>query len=352
VSAPGAPGATGVGHRNVATATLTAVLDRFRRAGRIPALGDDERLDGRRCLITGASSGLGKAVAVALARRGAEVVMACRSGIPDAGREVARAAGHDRVEMLPVDLADLRSVHELADALAADGRPLDRVVLNAGLMAREARPSAQGFEVMFAVHYLANRVLLDRLLADGVVVPRPPGSEDPPPRIVFVTSESHRSADPIDFDRFGAWVDYGIRDGMRQYAGSKLHMTTLACELARRLNAEGRVAVGVHALCPGPVASNIAREAPPWLRPVLGAVFGLFFQSPARAAEPVVFLACARGLDDRPQVYLHMQREKVPSDEATDPAKGARLLAATDALLVKAGLPVSATASGPSGPPD
>jgi len=328
-----ADGPSGVGHRNVASATLTAILDRFDRSNRIPALADDERLDGRRCLVTGASSGLGKAIATELARRGAHVVMACRSGIPEAGEAVARAAGSGRVEMLPVDLADLDSVHRLADALAAAGAPLDRVVLNAGLMARAARRSAQGFEVMFAVHFLANRLLLDRLLADGVVVPRAPGSDAPAPRIVFVTSESHRSADPIDFDRFGEFVDYGLRDGMKQYASSKLHMCTLACELARRLNPSSEVGVSVHALCPGPVASNIAREAPAWLRPVVGAVFGAFFQRPERAAEPAVFLTCSRAIEGRPGVYLHMMREKRPSPEASDPAAGARLIAASDALL-------------------
>lgn len=326
-------GPTGVGHRNAASATLTAILDRLDRAGRIPPLAQDERLDGRRCLVTGASSGLGKAIAIALARRGADVVMACRSGIPEAGEEVARAARRDAVEMLPVDLADLESVHRLADALASDGRPLDRVILNAGLMARSARRSAQGFEVMFAVHFLANRLLLDRLLDDGVVVPREPGSPEPAPRIVFVTSESHRSAEPIDFERFGEYVEYGLRDGMRQYASSKLHMVTLACELARRLDPDDEVRVAVHALCPGPVASNIAREAPGWLRPALGLVFGVFFQSPARAAEPAVFLACSRQIEHRPRVYLHMMREKSPAPAALDPENGARLMAASDTLL-------------------
>lgn len=335
MSAVPGDGPSGVGHRNPASATLTAILDRFDRAGRIPPLRDDERLDGRRCLVTGASSGLGKAIATHLARRGAHVVMACRSGIPRAGEDVARAAGSDRVEMLPVDLADLASVHALADALARADSPLDRVILNAGLMARESRRSAQGFEVMFAVHFLANRLLLDRLLADGVVAPRPRGSDAPAPRIVFVGSESHRSAEPIDFERFGAYTEYGLRDGMKQYASSKLHMLTLAQALARQLERDGDVGVAVHALCPGPVASGIAREAPAWLRPALRLVFGAFFQSPMRAAEPAVHLACSRDLEGRTGVYLHMMREKPPSPEATDRAKGDRLLAASDALLAE-----------------
>lgn len=339
--------ATGVGHRNAALATLTGILDRFSRKDRIPALHEDERLDGKRCLVTGASSGLGKAIATELARRGAHVVLACRSGIPEAGEDIARASGSDRIEMIHVDLADLRSVHALADSLAKSGRPLDRVVLNAGLMAKQARRSAQGFEIMFAVHFLANRLLVERLLVDGVISPTAADSEADAPRIIFITSESHRSADPIDWDHFGEFVDYGLTDGMKQYASSKLHMCTFAWELARRLDAEsgeagksaGRRAVAVHAVCPGPVNSNIAREAPTWLAPVLRAVFGVFFQSPERACEPAVFLTCARSIEHRQNVYLHMMREKTPSPSAVDPGEGARLFVASDQLLAEHGRP-------------
>ncbi len=326
-------GPSGVGHRNAASATLTAILDRFSRAGRIAPLGDDERLDGRRCLITGASSGLGKAIAIELARRGAELVLACRSGIPEVGQEITRLTGNDRIEMLQVDLADLESVHALADTLAKSGRRFDVVILNAGLMARSARRSAQGYEIMFAVHFLANRLLLERLLADRVIAARGPGDPGPAPRIIFVTSESHRSSAPIDFDRFGEFVEYGIRDGMKQYASSKLHMCTLVTELSRRLAPGGKVGVSVHALCPGPVDSNIAREAPGWLAPVISFVFGLFFQAPGRAAEPAVFLACSREIEGRPNMYLHMMREKSVSPEARDPEKGRRLMAESDRLL-------------------
>lgn len=332
---PPANGPSGVGHRNAASATLTAILDRFSRAGRIPPLADDERLDGRHCLITGASSGLGKAIAIELARRGASLVLACRSGIPDVGLEITRLTGNERIEMLHVDLSDLESVHALADRLAQSGRRFDVVMLNAGLMAKSARRSAQGYEIMFAVHFLANRVLLERLLSDRLVVPHAPGDPAPAPRIIFVTSESHRSSVPIDFEHFGEFVEYGIRDGMKQYASSKLHMCTLASELSRRVAPAGRVGIAVHALCPGPVDSNIAREAPGWLGPVISFVFGLFFQAPDRAAEPAVFLACSRGIEGRPHVYLHMMREKSVSPEASDPENGRRLMAESDRLLAR-----------------
>jgi NAD(P)-dependent dehydrogenase (short-subunit alcohol dehydrogenase family) len=320
---------SGPGHRNPVTATLAGILDLFGWGGGLPPSPESERLDGRTCLVTGANSGLGKAVAIALARRGGHVLMACRSGIPEAGEDVKREARSPAVAMLPIDLADLDSVHALCDELHRRRVQLDVVVLNAGLMPAHARRTAQGFEVMFGVHFLANRLLLHRLLEDGVIAP----AAERPPRIVFVSSETHRSADPIDFEHFGAFVDYGPRTGLKQYASTKLHMCTLATELSRRLNPEGETRVAVHALCPGPINSNIAREAPAIVKPLLGPVMRLFFRAPAAAAEPVVYLACAREIEGRTGLYLHMMRDKAASDQARDAENGRRLWEASAALL-------------------
>ena len=316
-----------------AAAALTGVLDRFRGGGRVSPLASDERLDGRVCLVTGASRGLGKAVAEALARRGGRVIMACRSGIPGAAEDVRRAAGSDAVEAIHVDLADLDSVHGLCDTLRDRKVALDVAVLNAGLVPRRARKTPQGFEAMFAVHFLANRLLLLRLIEDGVIATDAPPS-GARPRIVFVSSEAHRSAPPIDFERFGEFSDYGLREAMDAYGRSKLHTNTLASELSRRLDGGGDVRVAVHALCPGAVDSSIAREAPAMFKPVLGALMRLAFRSPAAAAEPVVYLACAREIEGRTGVYLHVLSEKAAAPEAVDPEKG-RLLWEKSAELLR-----------------
>ena len=320
-------------HRKFAKAVRSAVLDKLFAKDTVRELPADVRIDGKTCLVTGANSGLGKAVAIDLARRGGHVLMACRSGHPNAGKEVRRLSGSNAVEMLRVDLADLRSVHRLCDDLRARCARVDIVVLNAGLMPRTARRSAQGYDVMFAVHFLANRVLVDRSLADGVV--KPSGDPATRPRIVQVTSETHRSSDAIDFDRFGAFADYGIRDGLKYYGLSKLHSCTFARELHRRIGADAQRRVAVHALCPGPIASNIAREAPFFLKPLLVPVMKLAFSSPARAARPVTYLCCSEDAGERSGIYLHMMQEKEPSRWAMDPRCGARLWEASAALVHK-----------------
>ncbi|HEY2773564.1 MAG TPA: SDR family NAD(P)-dependent oxidoreductase [Candidatus Binatia bacterium] len=313
--------------KNPFSATLQGLLDLRSTAGRVPPLRRDERLDGRTALVTGANRGLGLAVCVALARRGARVIMACRSGIPEAGDIVRRRSESVAVEMRQVDLADLDSVSSLCDGLARDGVRVDLLVLNAGIVPREARRTTQGLELMFQVNFLANVALVERLLADGVV----PQSADaaPLPRIVFVSSDTHRGAGPVDFDHFGNYQPYGPIAGVRVYGYTKLLMSVYAGHLARRL--DGRAAV--HQCCPGAVNSDIAREAPSWMKPLLGVVMSAFFRSPEDAATTVEYLACAKDLEQQTGCYLHILTRKDPDPACADAEVGARLLAASRELL-------------------
>lgn len=316
-------GANAVGHKGIVSAVVTAIYDRFSNKGVIGPLDPNARIDGKTCLITGANSGLGKAIAVQLAQRGGRIIMACRSGIPEAGEEVKKLSGNPNVEMLKVDLADTASVHKLCDTLRDRKIKIDIAVMNAGLMPLQARRSPQGFELMFAVHFLANRILLDRWLNDGVI--QPADEDHLAPRVIFVASEAHQSSDPIDFSRFAAFENYGMRDGMKHYGKTKLHLCTFATELSRRLNPGNDVRIAVHALCPGPIASNIARESPAYIKPILGPIMKLLFRSPEQAAEPVIYLACAPEMGQRTGAYLHMMREKAMSPLARDPDIGSQL---------------------------
>src|SRR5262249_43403060 len=160
------------------------------------------------------------------------VWIAGRRGLPEAAAAIARTSGSGAVEALRVDLADLDSVVALSNELARRGETLDLLVGNAGLMAKDARRTRQGHEEMFAVHYLANHLLARRLLAGGVIpnaVYAANGRAGTAiPRIVFVTSETHRSSAGIGFDRFGAFADHSLAGAMKAYGDSKLALTTLA----------------------------------------------------------------------------------------------------------------------------
>ncbi len=329
-------GPNAVGHNSVFSAVTTALFDMFSNKGQLEPLNDQQRIDGKVCLVTGANSGLGKSIAIQLAKRGGHVIMACRSGVPEAGEEVKRLSGSHKVEMIQVDLSDLDSVSELCDTLRDRKISIDIAIMNAGLMPLNSRPSAQGYELMFAVHFLANRLMLHRWCQDGVI--KPSTSNSGTPRVIFVSSEAHQSSDPINFSKLGEYVEYGIKDGLRHYGTSKLHLSTFASELSRRLNPDwtdnsGHVDIAVHSLCPGPIASNIARESPRFLKPILNPIMSLFFNSPDKAAAPVMLLACAENMGYRTDVYLHMMREKTCSEHASNPSNGKQIWESSQPLL-------------------
>ena len=322
------------GDGTVLNAIVTALRDlRQPKVSPVSPVPDDARIDGKTCLVTGANSGLGRAAAVELAKRGGNMILACRPGHAETRDEIRRLSGSGTVDMMEVDLADLASVHRFCDRLAQREIHVDVAVMNAGLMPRNSRKTPQGYEMMFAVHFLSNRVMIDRWLQDGVI--RPSGLGGEIPRIVFISSESHRSAHAIDFEHFGAYMDYGMKDGLKYYGLSKLVQCTFATELSRRLNPGDRVEVAVHAMCPGGVATNIAREAPALLKPILNALFRRFFQSPEEAIGPVIYLCCAEEPGEATGMYLHMMQHKAVSPAAADPENGISLWEASEALVAK-----------------
>jgi len=331
-------------HDNPLTAILSGLLDQRSKEPKVSPVSPDVRLDGRTCLVTGANSGLGKAIAMRLAKRGAHVIMACRSGIPEAGEDVRAQSGSDEVEMMRVDLSNFGSMMAFCDELRDRNVTLDVAVFNAGVVPVTSRKNEHGLELMFAVNFLAKFVLLNRLLHDGVIPNAVFGNNsraEDPPRVIFISSETHRSSIPIDFDAFGEPNEYGVADGVKYYGLSKLHLTTYFQELSRRLNpgSTGESPdVCVHALCPGAINSNMAREAPTWLKPILKPVMALFFQSPEKASIPVDFLVASEEMGMKTGEYMHLMRFKESSAASMDPAKGAMLWSKTEELLREHGV--------------
>lgn len=328
-----------LGHDNPVTATLSGLLDRTRTQPSIRALTGADRADGQVIMVTGANRGLGLGVSEELAMRGARVIMACRSGIPEAGRGVTRKTGAGAVEMRQVDLSDFASIDGFCDALRDDGVQLNALVLNAGIVPAAARRTEQGFELMFGVNYLANMVMVQRLLHDGVIPNRTYAGRDwqgARARVIFVSSETHRDAGAVQLESLGRYEDYGAMGGVKVYGYSKLLLNTYAAELSRRLQDERGVDVAVHSLCPGAVDSDIAREAPQWVQPALKLVFKAFFRPPEQAAEPVLYLTLARELEGTTGRYLHVMAEKPAGENSLDETVGKRLWERSETLIAEA----------------
>jgi NAD(P)-dependent dehydrogenase (short-subunit alcohol dehydrogenase family) len=313
--------------KNPLEAAMTGLRDRFGPQILASRLTDDLRIEGRTCLVTGASTGLGLAIATQLAQRGGRVLMVSRSRIPEAGHEVRRAAGHDRVEQFRVDLSDLRQIHEFADVLRDRGERLDVVIDNAGIATPRARRTAQGLDAMFVTNYLGKVLLANRLLRDGTVPNATFAGNAGPvvPRILYVSSDSHRGASAIDWDELGTYQEHGVNKGIHNYSYFKLVLNTFAVELSRRLAGPGKIDVAVHVLCPGPVDTEIVRDAPLPLRVALRGMFKLFFRRPEVAAGPAVYMAVDPGYGGRTAQYLHMWNPRRMDAKCYDEAAGKRL---------------------------
>lgn len=312
-------------HDTALRATLAGLRDRLRPRARLQ-LREHERLDGRTVMITGANRGLGFGIAELLARRGARLLLACRSGGTEAAAALRAKTGNQDVEALRVDLSERASVAALVDTLAERGVTLDRLVLNAGVVPRASRQTSAGLDLMFHVNFLAAVDLVEQLLERELIVGNPA-------RIVVVSSESHRSGTPA-LERFGEYEPYASSGVMKQYGRNKLYLTSYAWALAGALEPEK---IGVFTLCPGAVASDLAREAPSWMRVLLDPTMKLLFQAPLVAAEPVAWLCCAHELDGVTQRYYHMHTPKPPAAWASDSRNGEAVRTAARELLVDIG---------------
>ncbi len=217
----------------------------------------DELLEGRdlsgmRALVTGASAGLGVETTRALAAHGANVVMAVRDlekGQRAAAMVRESAASGASVEMAEVDLASLASVRACADRLLADGRPLNLLIANAGIMACPQSATADGFETQFGTNHLGHFVFVNKLVPLAVA--------GAPSRIVVLSSSGHRFSDVDLADPNFETTPY---DPWAAYGRSKTANVLFAVGLDRKLRSRGVRACAIH---PGGIRTELGRHMTP-----------------------------------------------------------------------------------------
>ena len=231
-------------------------------------------MTGKTVVITGASAGIGKATSLALAARGAQLVLACRD-LEKAGKaraEILARTPVARVDLVPLELGSLRSVRACAGKLCADYARIDVLINNAGVFPPTLRKTEDGFEEQIGVnhlgHFLLTNLLLEKLLASA------------PARVVTVSSMMHAGG-KIDFESFRGPAKYSAYAAYRQ---SKLANILFANELARRLAGRGVTSNSLH---PGGVSTEIMRDASFAMR----ALARLAFTTPEKGARTSVFLA-------------------------------------------------------------
>ena len=235
---------------------------------------------GRTVIVTGANSGIGYETALALAKRNAHVVLACRShskGEEAVGKiEASRPSGS--VELMLLDLSSLDSVRAFAAAFNAAHDRLDLLINNAGVMMPPFGTTQDGFELQIGVNYIGHFALTG-LLFDKLTT-------TPNSRIVTLSSLAHRQG-KIDFDTFTA---EGLQDGvkykpMAAYMQSKLADLMFAIELQDRLSdaGSGTMSLAAH---PGFTATDLQRHSGFFNRLVR-----LYSNNPPQGALPTLYAA-------------------------------------------------------------
>lgn len=279
----------------------------------------DAAMLGKTCLVTGATSGLGRVTARELARLGARVVLVGRdrARCEAATSAIAGATGNAAVEYLVADLSVQAQVRRLARDFRARHDRLDVLVNNAGALFATRRESADGIEMTFALNHLAY-FLLTELLLDVLKAAAPA-------RVVNVASGAHAMVRGIDFDDLQGRARYRP---FRAYSQSKLANILFTFELARRLEGTGVTANTLH---PGFVATNFTagNGALGWS---LRRLAGLLAIRPEEGAKTSVYLASSPEVAGITGRYFVEQRTAEPSAAARDRDAALRLWRVSEEL--------------------
>lgn len=271
-------------------------------------------ISGKQVLVTGGTSGIGRATAAQLVRLGAEVTITSRRLATAAAVAAELAdAGGAAVHGAELDLSSLDAVRRFAAAVAERTDRLDVLVNNAGTMAGKRRTTVDGHEWTLAVNHLGP-FLLTNLLTPLLVAAAPA-------RVITVSSENHRTARRgLDLDDLQMVRGYSPS---KAYAASKLANILFTVELDRRLSPHGVTARALH---PGVVATNFGRgPGSPWWMGLGMRLLGPLLASPDEGAATSVHLATARPDELATGIYWADRVPEEPSDAALDEAAARRL---------------------------
>jgi len=237
-------------------------------------------MENKRVLITGGNAGIGKATAIALARKGAEVIITARSEAKakEAVAEIAKTAGSDKVSHLLLDLSSQHAVRNAVQEFKTRYDRLDVLINNAGCYFSDLQLNGDGLEMQFATnhlgHFLFTNLLMDELKAAGSA------------RIINLSSIAHRYTRELDLEDINYQKqEYG---GWQSYSRSKFCNILFTKELAKRLEKDG---ITVNAVHPGGVRTEIAEKNANWFTKLGWIAMKPFFITVEQGAATSVHLA-------------------------------------------------------------
>ncbi len=286
---------------------------------RMPQKTTQARLDGRLCILTGATSGVGYQVARRLAQGGAHLALICRNLAKSlkVQEELTRYYGV-MVDLLQADFSRLAEVRQAAETLLGKYPHIDVLINNAGVHNTRRTLTEEGFETVFCVNHLApflfTRLLLDRLVASA------------PARILQVNSQGHRfgGLDLMDLD----W-ERRRYNGYKGYGASKVAQLLTVWEFADQLQGTG---VTVNAVHPGEVRTNIGMNNGRLYRLYQRYLLWWFLKDPVIAGDAVYYLAAAPEMAGVSGKFFNQTIEEKPAPHALDRVVGKRIWSISEAL--------------------
>ena len=268
-------------------------------------------MEGKVCLVTGSTSGIGKATAMGLAKLGATVILTGRKGstLFKDREDIQNESGNDAVHALECDLASLSSVRSLAVSVKQNFSQLDVLINNAGSFQSTQVLTVDGHEMQFAVNHLAHFLLTNLLLPSLKAAPQG--------RIVNVSSGFHYRG-KIHFD------DLSLKsyDGLVAYAQSKLANVLFSAELARRIKDTNVTSNSLH---PGRIATNMGDKNAKGFYGWIWNVVKPFLNTPEKGAKTSIYVATSPDLIKMSGKYFAKSRQKEPSRSSKNEELAKRL---------------------------
>ena len=264
-------------------------------------------------MVTGVTSGLGKAIALELAKTGETVILVARD--PDRAAQVAKEISaltqNPNLDMQLCDLSNLSSVRNLGTILKSRYNNIHVLINNAGIYKKDRSTTVDGYETMFATNHLGpfllTYMLMDRLLASGSA------------RIINITAPSTTE---LNFDDLQGERSF---NSLNAFGTTKMANLLFTFELARRMENTG---VAVNAVHPGLVRSGLMKDAFAPIR----LLSWLLSAPPSRAAQDVVRLALDPEFEDTHGKFLSKGKAIDPPAYALDPANGVKLWEVSETL--------------------
>lgn len=291
-------------------------------------------MQGKSVLITGATQGIGKAAAIAIAKQGAQVSIVARDPVRAevARGEIAAAGGSDNVEVYIANLASLVDIQRVAKEYRAKHTRLDVLINNAGAVFSERKLSPEGFELTFATNHLGYFLMTQELLplletrgSSRVVGGEASASESGFARIVNVASDAHKGM-KLDLDDLQSEKSYF---SFKAYGRSKLANILFTRELARRLQGSKVTANSLH---PGIISSGFGSGNGGLWDFLLG-IGRVFMISSEKGARTTVYLATSPEVEGVSGKYFSKCKPTNPTTAAQDDVTAKKLWEMSEQLI-------------------